>query len=99
MACSPAGDPSIPTTTPYRMVLMASSSAPGLQYATAARVRGRGTRPLRGGRRSRAGQLGRRYREPMTDDADVLLEAVLSVGRGLELEGTLHRVVQAAADM
>lgn len=35
----------------------------------------------------------------MTDDADVLLEAVLSVGRGLELEGTLHRVVQAAADM
>ncbi|WP_277210866.1 GAF domain-containing sensor histidine kinase [Isoptericola croceus] len=35
----------------------------------------------------------------MTDDADVLLEAVLSVGRGLELEGTLYRVVQAAADI
>ncbi|MCK0116523.1 GAF domain-containing protein [Isoptericola sp. S6320L] len=35
----------------------------------------------------------------MTDDVDVLLEAVLSVGRGLELEGTLHRVVQTAADV
>jgi len=30
-------------------------------------------------------------------DIDVLLDAVVSVGRGLELETTLHRVVQAAA--
>ncbi|MFE5337305.1 GAF domain-containing protein [Isoptericola sp. NPDC056573] len=35
---------------------------------------------------------GRRER-----DMDVLLDAVVSVGRGLELETTLHRVVQAAA--
>ncbi|GAA1993216.1 two-component system sensor histidine kinase [Isoptericola halotolerans] len=35
----------------------------------------------------------------MTDDADLLLGAVLSVGRGLDLETTLHRVVQAAADV
>ncbi|MFC7877775.1 GAF domain-containing protein [Isoptericola sp. NPDC057391] len=30
-------------------------------------------------------------------DMDVLLDAVVTVGRGLELETTLHRVVQAAA--
>ena len=30
-------------------------------------------------------------------DIDVLLDAVVSVGRGLDLETTLHRVVQAAA--
>ncbi|WP_407320297.1 GAF domain-containing protein [Isoptericola halotolerans] len=35
----------------------------------------------------------------MSDDADVLLGAVLSVGRGLDLETTLQRVVQAAADV
>ncbi len=32
-------------------------------------------------------------------DVDVLLDAVLSVGRGLELETTLRRVVRAAADL
>jgi signal transduction histidine kinase len=35
----------------------------------------------------------------MADDADVLLDAVLSVGRGLELGTTLHRLVQVAADV
>jgi signal transduction histidine kinase len=35
----------------------------------------------------------------MADDADVLLGAVLSVGRGLDLATTLDRVVQAAADL
>lgn len=35
----------------------------------------------------------------MADDLDLLLDAVLSVGRGLELEGTLRRVVQTAADV
>jgi len=34
-----------------------------------------------------------------TRDVDVLLDAVASVGRGLELETTLHRVVQAAASI
>ncbi|WP_402468731.1 sensor histidine kinase [Isoptericola aurantiacus] len=35
----------------------------------------------------------------MADDVDVLLDAVLSVGRGLELEPTLQRLVQTAADL
>lgn len=35
----------------------------------------------------------------MADDADVLLDAVLTVGRGLDLESTLHRVVRVAADV
>ncbi|MFI2102742.1 GAF domain-containing protein [Isoptericola sp. NPDC019693] len=39
---------------------------------------------------------GRRDRER---NMDVLLDAVVSVGRGLELETTLHRVVSAAAMM
>ncbi|AEG45492.1 GAF domain-containing sensor histidine kinase [Isoptericola variabilis] len=36
---------------------------------------------------------------PTEDDVDVLLGAVLSVGRGLELQTTLQRLVRAAADL
>ncbi|NOW01370.1 GAF domain-containing sensor histidine kinase [Isoptericola chiayiensis] len=35
----------------------------------------------------------------MADDADVLLDAVLAVGRGIELESTLYRLVQVATDV
>ncbi|GAB2461016.1 GAF domain-containing protein [Xylanimonas ulmi] len=36
---------------------------------------------------------------PCPSEVDVLLEAVLAVGRGLELGATLQRIVQAAADL
>lgn len=39
------------------------------------------------------------HQTPGQSDVDVLLEAVLAVGRGLDLGATLHRLVQAAADL
>ncbi len=36
---------------------------------------------------------------PGQSDVDMLLEAVLAVGRGLDLGATLHRLIQAAADL